>query len=155
MGTIPIECLVDTGAALSLLHGDVWTKIATSGTPPLQEWIGQALALVNGNKLSVRGYTRIPVSLKGKQFDVKFIVADDIMVDAILGLDFVQQNHCIIDCGRKLITFRSKEFSLPRDDGSRHNCPRTIGLVIQSAKNCTGWKRDGDNGNTIREDCGG
>ncbi|KAL5491070.1 hypothetical protein EMCRGX_G016288 [Ephydatia muelleri] len=58
-----IECLVDTGAALSLLRGDVWTKIATSGpTPPLQEWIGQALAGVNGNKLLVRGYTRIPVS---------------------------------------------------------------------------------------------
>ena len=77
---------------------------------------------------SVRGYTQIPVSLK---FDVKFIVTDDIMVNAILGLDFVQENHCIIDCGRRLITFPSKEFS--RDDGRRYNCPRTIGLVIQSA----------------------
>ena len=60
---------------------DVWMKIATSGFAPLvQEWIGQALAEVNENKLSVR---RFPVSLKGKQFDVKFIVTDDIMVDAI------------------------------------------------------------------------
>ena len=51
VGTISIECLIDTGAALSLLHGNVWTKIATSGpTPPLQEWIGQVLAGVNGNK---------------------------------------------------------------------------------------------------------
>ena len=100
--TIPIECLVDTGAALSLLHGDVWTKIATS--PQLQEWIGQALAQVNGNKMSVRGYIRIPVSLKSQQFDVKSIVTDDIIVDAILGLDFVQENYCI-DCGRRLFTF--------------------------------------------------
>ena len=92
--------LVDTGAALYLLHGDVWTKIATS--PQLQEWIGHALAEVNRNKLSVRGYIRIPVSLKGQQFDVKFIVTDDIMVDAILGLDFVQENYCI-DCDRRLL----------------------------------------------------
>ena len=64
----------------------------------------------------------------------------DVMVDTILGLDFIQENYCIIDCGRSLITIPPKEFSLPRDDGSRY--PKNHWI------SSNGWTRDGDNGNT-------
>ena len=75
INTIPVECLVDTGAAISLLHGNVWTKIATGGfAQPLQEWTGQTIVGVNGNKLSISGYSQIPISVKGKQFNGKFVV---------------------------------------------------------------------------------
>lgn len=62
---------------------------------------------------------------------MKFIVTDDIMVDAILRLDFVQESYCIIDCGTIFITFPHKEFSLPRNMVLyRYNSPRTIGFTI-------------------------
>ena len=113
MNTIPVECLIDTGAAISLLHGNVWTKITTGGlAQPLQEWTGQTLVGINGNKLSVRGYSQILISVKGKQFNGKFIVMDNIKVDAILGLDFLKENRCMMDCGKRFITFPPKEFSL-------------------------------------------
>ena len=51
-----------------------------------------------------RGYSLIPISEKGKQFNAKFIVTDDVKVDAILGLDFLKENHCMIDCSKRVIT---------------------------------------------------
>ncbi|KAL5464014.1 hypothetical protein EMCRGX_G032971, partial [Ephydatia muelleri] len=103
-----------------LLHGNVWTKIATGGfAQPLQEWTGQTIVGVNGNKLSISGYSQIPISVKGKQFNGNFVVTDNIKVDAILGLDFLKENRCMIDCGKRLITFPTKEFSLPLEDSPR------------------------------------
>ena len=108
MYTIPVECLVDTGAAISHLHGNIWTKIADGDlAQTLHEWTGETLVEVNGNKLSVRGYSLIPISVKG-------IVTDDVKVDAILGLDFLKENHCMIDCSKWLITFPPKDFPATR-----------------------------------------
>ena len=98
----------------------------------LQEWTGQTLVGVNENKLSVRGYSLIPISVKGKQLNAKFIITDDVKVDAILGLDFLKENHCMIDCSKRVITFPPKDFSLPLDDSPRGGDTRTIGLVINS-----------------------
>ena len=87
---------------------------------------------VNGNKLLISGYSQIPISVKGKQFNGKFVVTDNIKVDAILGLDFLNENRCMIDCGKRLITFPTKEFSLPLEDSPRDDDTRSIGLIINS-----------------------
>ena len=89
--------------------------------------LARRLCGVNGNKLSISGYSQIPISVKGKQFNGKFVVTDNIKVDAILGLDFLNENRCTIDCGKRLITFLTKEFSLPLEDSPRDMTPDPLG----------------------------
>ena len=87
--SVPIEALIDTGAAVSLLHTKVWTKLQDKGSlpQPLQKWARLGFTGVNGNALSIKGCALIPVVVEGgKEFKVSFVITDDIMVDAILGL---------------------------------------------------------------------
>ena len=67
---------------------------------------------MNGSVLSVKGVADLPLSLEGNIFNVPFVVSDDILVEAILGLDFVESNHCVIDCGHRNLTFPSRRLSL-------------------------------------------
>ena len=121
INTIPVECLVDTGAAISHLHGNVWTKIVSHNC--YRTHIGQMIVGVNGNKLLTIGYSQIPILVKGKQFNGKFVVTNNIKVDAILGLDFFKENHCMIET---TYHFPPKVFSLPLDDSPRDDDTRTI-----------------------------
>eukprot|EP00731_Ephydatia_muelleri_P036611 Em0289g3a len=108
------ECLIDTGAAVSLLSVNVWQRVAgyCRVLPPIEKWTGQTLVGVNGSALSVKGVAGLPLSLEGNIFNVPFVVTDDILVEAILGLDFVESNHCVIDCGHRNLTFPSRRLSL-------------------------------------------
>ena len=71
----------------------------------LQQWTGKKLVGVNGTALSVKGCVHVPVSIGGTEFEGTFAVLEDLVVDAILGLDFFQKHNCIIDSGEKLLRF--------------------------------------------------
>ena len=129
--SVPIEALINTGAAVSLLHTKVWTKLQNKGSlpQPLQKWAGLGLTGVNGNALSIKGCALIPVVVEGgKEFKVSFVITDDIMVDAILGLDFLGANSSVIDCGRRVLTFPSGEMSCSLTDVP----VKIIGLVTST-----------------------
>ena len=68
---------------------------------------------VSGVPLSICGCRNVQVLLKGSPFMVTCIVTDDITVDAILGLDFLEANNCVIDCGLQLLTFPSQKLQFP------------------------------------------
>ena len=110
----PVECLIDTGAAVSLLSVNVSQRVAgyCRVLPPIEKWTGQTLVGVNGSALSVKSVAGFPLSLEGNMFNLPFVVTDDILVEAILGLDFVESNHCVIDCGHRNLTFPSRRLSL-------------------------------------------
>ena len=67
---------------------------------------------MNGSALSVKGVVGLALSLEGNIFNVPFVATGDILVEAILGLDFVESNHCVIDCGHRNLTFPSRRLSL-------------------------------------------
>ena len=81
----------------------------------LEQWAGRRLVGVNGAPLSVSGCKKVDIFLKyfSDIFKVMCVVTDDIMVEAILGLDFVNAHNGIIDCGSKRLTFPSRNISVP------------------------------------------
>ena len=81
--------------------------------------------------LSVRGCARVALHLDGKRFDVTFVV-DGILVDAILGLDFLEANGGIIDCGRKLLALPPEGLSHSLGITSSQNCAGSIQLKVGS-----------------------
>ena len=101
-------------AAVSLVRRDVWEQIAKGDcTLVLEQWAGRRLVGVNGAPLSVSGCKKVDIFLNGMPFKVMCVVTDDIVVEAILGLDFVNAHNGIIDCGSKSSPFRPEIFPFP------------------------------------------
>eukprot|EP00731_Ephydatia_muelleri_P009158 Em0004g1496a len=63
---------------------------------------------------------------------VTCIVTDDITIEAILGLDFLEANSCVIDCGQKVLTFPSQKLSIPfLSKTTTEQGVATVGLVLK------------------------
>ena len=113
---------------VSLLHKNIWIQLEKGGSQRiLQKWAGPKLTGVSGDTLSVRSCARVSLHLDWKRFDVTFVVVDGILVDAILGLDFLEANgggggyHCLW-----------KKAPYPPPEGLSHS------LGITSSQNCAG-----------------
>ena len=52
---------------------------------------------INGTLLSVKGCVHTCVLIGGTEFEGSFVVSDGLVVDAIVGLDFIQKHNCVID----------------------------------------------------------
>eukprot|EP00731_Ephydatia_muelleri_P036277 Em0229g3a len=72
--------------------------------------------VVNKAESSSAGLTRAQVCIEGFEFVGNFVVSGELVVDAILGLDFLQQHNCIIDVGKKLLKFPSVDLSVGLQD---------------------------------------
>ena len=133
IGVVAIAFVVDTGAAVSLIRKDVWTQLVNrDSTLVLEQWSGKKLVGVNGASLSICGCGNIQVLFKGTPFMVTCIVTDDITIEAILGLDFLEANSCVIDCGQKVLTFPSQKLSIPfLSKTTTEQGVATVGLVLK------------------------
>ena len=133
IGVVAIAFVVDTGAAVSLIRKDVWTQLVNrDSTLVLEQWSGKKLVGVNGASLSICGCGNVQVLFKGTPFMVTCIVTDDITIEAILGLDFLEANSCVIDCGQKVLTFPSQKLSIPfLSKTTTEQGVATVGLVLK------------------------
>ena len=135
IASIPLCLLVDTGAAVSLLSADAWNKVSSTEHPiVLQQWTRQRLVGVNGTPLCVKGCIHTSVSIRGTQFEAKFVVSSDLWVDGIiLGLDFIEQHDCVIDIVKKVLNFRSQNLLVGlQHTGKVQECQTarlTVGLI--------------------------
>ena len=129
IGACPLELLVDTGATVSLLNVNMWNKIDSTKLS-LEQWTGKKLVGVNGAPLLVKGLTRAQVCIEGFEFVGNFVVSGELVVDAILGLDFLQQHNCVIDVGKKLLKFPSVDLSVGLPDAGRcKQVTQVVGVV--------------------------
>ena len=94
--------LLDTGAAVSLLRYDIWLQ-AKPAEHSLRPWLGNSLVGVDGTPLTLHGYTDVTVCLSNIPFTITFAVAEGLTTEAILGLDFLQTNRCVLDMGKRTL----------------------------------------------------
>ncbi|KAL5482287.1 hypothetical protein EMCRGX_G022596 [Ephydatia muelleri] len=125
---------VDTGAAVSLLSSKIWREIENTRVPiVMQPWLGKKLVGVDGTPLSVRGCIHAPLCIGGTQFNRSFVIASDLWVEAIVGLDFIRAHKCVIDCSNNTISFKSADVSVellsPKAMEEMSSTVRSIGLV--------------------------
>ena len=91
--------LIDTGAGVSLLRGDIWDRVMPENNGMDKEAV-YCLVGVDGIPIKVRGTVSVKISLKGLVFNQKFVIADGITAEAILGMDFLEANRCVLDLFR-------------------------------------------------------
>ena len=163
IASIPLCLLVDTGAAVSLLSADAWNKVSSTEHPiVLQQWTRQRLVGVNGTPLCVKGCIHTSVSIRGTQFEAKFVVSSDLWVDGILGLDFIEQHDCVIDIVKKVLNFRSQNLLIGlQHTGKVQECQTarlTVGLIttqkvlVPPESEMEIMVRASDGGNTVEDE---
>ena len=78
----PVSFLVDTGAGVSLLQGDIWDRVMPENNGMDKE-ATYRLVGVDGIPIKIRGTVSVKVYLEGLVFNQKFVIADGITAEAI------------------------------------------------------------------------
>ena len=100
VGGIAVSFLLDTGAAVTLLRNDIWVQIAALSSKCLKQWSTASLVSVDGTPLTVHGCASVELELGGRHFMTEIVIVDPLTSEAILGLDFLQEQQALInfDC---------------------------------------------------------
>ena len=107
----PVSFLIDTGAGVSLLKSEVWERV--NGNPnTLKPITAHRLVGVDGIPIKVRGSTIAQLTIGGVEFQHEFIIADQITVDALLGVDFLEAKGCLLDLSKGEMSINGKTVML-------------------------------------------
>eukprot|EP00731_Ephydatia_muelleri_P003753 Em0001g3753a len=72
-------------------------------------------------------------NFKPSMFNGSFVIASDLWVEAIVGLDFIRAHKCVTDCSNNTISFKSADVSVellsPKAMEEMSSTVRSIGLV--------------------------
>ena len=105
--------LLDTGAAVTLLNNNLWECCKNSFQHTWQPWTQQRVIGVDGSTLQTNGTALVYVNFFEHMFQLPVIIVDGISEDAILGLDFLQQQNCCIDIEQKVLRFKKLNIAIP------------------------------------------
>ena len=114
---IPASFVVDTGASITVLDKELWDKVNTRNHP-LEPWTGRRLVGVEGTPLQVCGVSTVELTFAGEVFCCPVLVAGSLTSDAILGLDFLEANRCMLDMAEQKLCFPDREVSVSLQDSS-------------------------------------
>ena len=98
----------------------------------LSPWGGNKIVGVNGTSLHIQGSANVTITVMNKTFRCTMVIVDDMTVDAILGLDFLETNHCTINIGDKLLQIPACKSFIPVN-GSTHCDTSTPTYAILAA----------------------
>ena len=100
LASIPLEFIIDTGAPVSLLRMSTWRQaLHRDSSLVMDKWVGDRLVGVGGTPFNIVGVgpsytlTGIPTPL-----DASMLVVEELAVEAILGLDFLERHKFAIGC---------------------------------------------------------
>ena len=110
INNIITECLIDTGATLSILSLKAWDVISQSSSNELKKFSMQVFT-ASGSQIEVKGKATVIIEICGVQCVTEIVVAD-IDMDAILGLDFLKANSCRLDIENNTLKIKSKSCKL-------------------------------------------
>ena len=91
IGDTPVNFLVDSGAALSVIHYNL--------VKDMQLAVG-----ANGSPLVIVGQIMVTVALADFIIDHNFVVVRNLTVDCLLGADFMKHHAAILDCDHNILS---------------------------------------------------
>ena len=105
-----VDCMVDTGADVTLLSSKIWDHIKEK--LELENITAQRVVGVKDSLLQIRGTAEVQLQLQTEQFDVQVILVDGLATDMVLGKDFLQENRCVVDVGNNTLHLRNRDVIL-------------------------------------------
>ena len=99
-----VQLLVDTGACVSAIDVQLFTKIYGHFPPNMSK------GSPSGEKVPVLGKITLPLQLQGREYTCEFNVMQKLAYDAILGRDFLQKNGAPIDLLDSTLSFKGTAY---------------------------------------------
>ena len=106
----PIECLIDSGASISVINYQEYKSRKSALLKPISKYT-RPICVANGQTVEAPGLAHMPLEIDNDHFEVPLVIAD-ISVPLILGMDFIKRHLGIIDSTRNEIIL----------DGIHHAC---------------------------------
>ncbi|KAE9034944.1 hypothetical protein PR002_g7849 [Phytophthora rubi] len=108
---LPSQMLADTGASLSLVDRRVLKRLGRS-SEPLELYEGLVRSS-SGHKLRIHGWMTLTLRLGRIEIPLSVLVADQLHVDAILGVDALGAFEAVIDVAERSMKLKPSEEVLP------------------------------------------
>jgi len=103
----PVRFMLDTGATVSLIREDVVVGANTTLAKCNLRLVG-----VEGSAIVILGVATLETLFPSIIATGDFIVAKTLSTETIIGLDFLEQNHCTINMEQKVLHLRGKALPL-------------------------------------------
>ncbi|KAL5469217.1 hypothetical protein EMCRGX_G030441 [Ephydatia muelleri] len=113
--------LVDTGSSVTILHENIWKK-AVKGKKELKQATCPVMA-VNGESLPLCGQAEVTLQVGSYSGVHKVLVVRDMTQQCLLGTDFLEQCHCVINMGTRTLTMAGVKQQVPLLGGVRVRLP--------------------------------
>ena len=97
-------CLIDTGSEVSLINKSLICDDDLKMS-------NRTLRAANGSSIEVSGVIELPLFIGRHQFTSSFIVSPQIQ-NIILGLDWLKEHNCLIDCSNSTLIAGDQRFKL-------------------------------------------
>ncbi|KAL5510200.1 hypothetical protein EMCRGX_G005707 [Ephydatia muelleri] len=122
-------------------YGDILRTLADKVYSDLEEKARERLALAAATSADESEPLSKALQLLNERLDKlevmvfngSFVIASDLWVEAIVGLDFIRAHKCVIDCSNNTISFKSADVSVellsPKAMEEMSSTVRSIGLV--------------------------
>ena len=121
VGPIDFRVLVDTGASISLIQGEMYDEMIKKKliSNNFKRWTGGTVRTAAENGMAVRGTTQIEIVLKGDNIRLTLEVAiiNGLTKELIMGIDVLNKLSACIDLKRRCITLDWR-FTFPLDIGN-------------------------------------
>ena len=102
-----VDCLVDTGATLSLVSTRVWNMI--DGQSHNLDEFSTEIVSPSGNPIDIKGQTTVNLLITNNTMCTCVVIVADIEADVILGLDFMKKERVQIDIETNSLFIQGKK----------------------------------------------
>jgi hypothetical protein len=124
LGGVRVKALLDTGAACSVLNGNVFLKYAKTIHRSTVLEKGPILSTVNAQKIYPLGQTYVKIDQISRACPVVIVQSKDLHQERemILGNDNLRSGKAIINLKTKTLTWFGKEFPLKEETNVNEIC---------------------------------
>ena len=115
-----LHYLIDTGCSLNLLSKRIFDLLPVKVTRGLQSSEIKSGTLADGSGLEFYGQVELNGRIRSETAEITFIVAD-IEPDAILGMPFLRDSQCQVNCADSVVELNKKRLSCTNQHGVDFN----------------------------------
>ncbi|CAG2205475.1 unnamed protein product [Mytilus edulis] len=108
-----VNCLIDTGSTLSVIHIRKFLSIPKSQRPD-KIYEGIQLKLANGEIIKTMGQADFDIKINGKIWKQRFVIAE-IDAPAIIGYNFLYSKNCKLDIRHSKLTIEDFEIECQKE----------------------------------------
>ena len=109
-----MSAVVDCGSPICILSNEVFKCIGLTGTLGK---VGSKVVGAEGSQLDILGTMELDTALKGIKTKQLFYSCDNLEQSALLGVDFLRDNGCVVDFSKGILHAGNTEVKL-RDEAS-------------------------------------